>query len=113
VKKRARRTVDVIGNDTVGLEPGVEFVSHTVHHDGVESDSVEEVETQSEGLELVGEDRTSDFEDGEVSRGREDLEVSGNFSTGSERVEQSNDGFLSSIEIESSGEWGRFEIGCG
>lgn len=87
-------TIDVIGNDTISFEPRVEFVSHSVNDDRVETDSVEEVETQSERFELVGEDCTSDFENRKVSCGGEDLEVSRDFTTGSERVKQSNDSFL-------------------
>jgi hypothetical protein len=58
-----------------------------VYDDGVETDSVKEVETQSERFELVRENRTSDFQYGEMSCGREDLKVSRDFTTGSERVE--------------------------
>lgn len=86
-KEEEERTIDVIGNDSIGFEPGVELVSHSVYDDGVETDSVKEVETQSERFELVRENRTSDFQYGEMSCGREDLKVSRDFTTGSERVE--------------------------
>jgi len=65
-----------------------------VNYDGVETDSVKEVETEGEGFEFVGEDSSSNFEDGEMSCGGEDLKVSRNFTTGSKRVKQSNDRLL-------------------
>lgn len=65
-----------------------------MNDDGVESDSVKEVEGQSEGFQIMGEDRSAYFDDGKVSRGGEDLEVTRDFAAGGEGIEKSDDGFL-------------------
>lgn len=96
--RRGGRTVDVVGNDPVSLETSVELVAHAVDDDRVETDAVEEVEREGERLHVVGQDGAANLDDGEVSRGGEDLEVAANFAAGSERVEEANDGLLRSIE---------------
>lgn len=65
-----------------------------MNYDRIETNSVKEVETEGEGFEFVSEDSSSDFEDGEMSCGGEDLKVSRYFTTGSERIEQPNDSLL-------------------
>lgn len=92
--KGERLTIDVIGNDSISFKSRVEFVTHSMNYDGIETNSVKEVETEGEGFEFVSEDSSSDFEDGEMSCGGEDLKVSRYFTTGSERIEQPNDSLL-------------------
>lgn len=91
---RPPRTVNVVGDDPVGLEAGIQLVSHAMDDDGVQPDTVEEVEREGERLEVVGEDGAADLEDGKVGRGREDLEVARDFAARGERVQQSDDRLL-------------------
>jgi hypothetical protein len=93
------RTVDVVGNDAISLETGVELVAHAVNDDGVESDAVEEVEAQGEALHVVGEDRTADLDDGEVGGRGEDLEVTADLTARGERVEETDDCLLLVVSI--------------
>jgi hypothetical protein len=88
------RTINVVRDDPVGLETGIELVAHAMDDDGVQSDAVEEVERECEGLEVVGEDGAADLEDGKVGRGREDLEVARDFAARGERVQQSDNRLL-------------------
>ena len=55
---------------------------------------MEETETESELVKLVGEDRSSDFENGEFVCGGEDAVISLDLFTGGERVQETSDGFL-------------------
>lgn len=59
-------TVDVIGNDTVSFQASVQFVTHAVNDDWVQSYAVQKVETQSQALEFMRQDGASDFEYGKV-----------------------------------------------
>ena len=90
-------TVDVVGNDSVCLEAGVQLVTHAVDDDRVEADAVQKVEREGERLEVVGEDGAADFEDGKVGGRGKDLQVPRHFAAGRERVEQPDDGFLCSV----------------
>lgn len=87
-------TVDVVGDDSVCLEAGVQLVAHAVDDDGVEPDAVQKVEREGERLEVVGEDGAADFEDGKVGGRGKDLQVPRHFAAGGERVQQPDDGFL-------------------
>lgn len=55
---------------------------------------MEETETESKLVKLVGENSTSDFENGELVCGREDAKVTLDLFAGGKRVQETSDGFL-------------------
>ena len=57
-------TVNVVGDDTCGLDDVIELGASTMEDNGVKADAVEEAEVESKLIYLV-EDGTADLDDGE------------------------------------------------
>lgn len=97
----------VVGGDTLRLEDLVQLRTGTVEDDRVETETVQERKRKGEVVELVGEDSTTDLENGELGLGQnatggstlrslgEDTEVALNLVAGTERVEKADDSVLS------------------
>jgi hypothetical protein len=60
-------TINVLWDDPLPLDDSVELGSPTVQNDGVESDAVQEADTDGQFIQLV-EDGTSNFDDGKLGR---------------------------------------------
>ena len=98
-RTRDADTVDVFRNNPLPLDDFVELGPSTVQNYGVESNAIQETNTEGQLIELV-ENGTSDFDDGElgrlggIGRRREDAQVTFDLTLGSNRVQKSGDGFL-------------------
>jgi len=60
-------TVNVFGDDPLPLDYFVELGSSAMQDDGVESNTIQEADTEGQLIQLV-EDGTSNFDDGELGR---------------------------------------------
>ena len=84
-------TINVLRHNPLPLDNHVELGSSPVQDDGVESNAVQEADTEGQLIQLV-EDGTSNFDDGEFCRlggigGRgEDAQVAFDFTLGPNRV---------------------------
>ena len=98
-RTRDANTVNVFRNNPLPLDDFVELGPSTVQDDGVESNAIQETNTEGQLIKLV-ENGTSNFDDGKlcrlggIGRRREDAQMAFDLTLGSNRVQKSGDGLL-------------------
>lgn len=94
-----------LGLDAGGLQHAVELGAGTVHDDGVETDVVQEGERGGEGLQVLGDDGTTDLDHGELlgRDGGEVGEVLLDLALGTNVAQQLHDGAASGGEVRIGG----------